>query len=235
MNKKERKLACATALQSAASDMLVVESFEGLTGVSTKGLVASLAAMGIEEVRRRPLAPLSCPPLPAIGRTGSVSRLARGGRKPHLTTSSSIAVLLLHQTTWPRLPSPPPAPRPLYPRAGREGAADCERGQRDGVPVGPQRAHPGHQHRQRSAGAPSPPPLAACCVRTTGSRRALPTRSGVLHRRGGWAPERAARWSPSASCPRTAVPQVYDVLNADRIVVEQSALAYLNEWFGGEQ
>jgi ribosomal protein L4 len=27
--------------------------------------------------------------------------------------------------------------------------------------------------------------------------------------------------------------QVYDVLNADRIVVEQAALAYINSWFGG--
>ena len=29
--------------------------------------------------------------------------------------------------------------------------------------------------------------------------------------------------------------QVYDVLNADHILVEQGALAYLNEWFGGEE
>lgn len=29
--------------------------------------------------------------------------------------------------------------------------------------------------------------------------------------------------------------QVYDVLNADRVIVEKAALAYLNEWFGGEQ
>lgn len=29
--------------------------------------------------------------------------------------------------------------------------------------------------------------------------------------------------------------QVYDVLNADRIVVEKSALAYLNEWFGANE
>lgn len=28
--------------------------------------------------------------------------------------------------------------------------------------------------------------------------------------------------------------QVYDVLNADRIIVEQAALAYINEWFGAE-
>lgn len=36
--------------------------------------------------------------------------------------------------------------------------------------------------------------------------------------------------------PLLPVLQVYDVLNADRIVVEQGALAYMNEWFGaGEQ
>ncbi len=29
--------------------------------------------------------------------------------------------------------------------------------------------------------------------------------------------------------------QVYDVLNADKIVVEKGALAYINEWFGGEE
>lgn len=113
MNKKERKLACATALQSAASDMLVVESFEGLTGVSTKGLVASLAAMGIEEVRRRPLAPLSCPPLPASGRTDSAARLAWGGHKPCPTASSNLAVLLLHKHQ-PR-PRHPHLPRTAFP------------------------------------------------------------------------------------------------------------------------
>ena len=35
--------------------------------------------------------------------------------------------------------------------------------------------------------------------------------------------------------PHSRAPQVYDVLNADRIVVEQSALAYLNKWFDESQ
>lgn len=41
----------------------------------------------------------------------------------------------------------------------------------------------------------------------------------------------------SFCCPHfPAWPQVYDVLNADRIVVEKAALAYINEWFSaGEQ
>lgn len=37
---------------------------------------------------------------------------------------------------------------------------------------------------------------------------------------------------PSSHSPSA---QVYDVLNADRVIVEKAALAYLNEWFGGEQ
>lgn len=50
--------------------------------------------------------------------------------------------------------------------------------------------------------------------------------------------------TPPAGCPHQPttlpppprLPQVYDVLNADKIIVEKAALAYLNEWFGaGEQ
>lgn len=60
MNKKERKLALATALQSAAGDMIVCEDFGALEVVSTKGLLANLAAMGVQEVRRLPLLLLEC-------------------------------------------------------------------------------------------------------------------------------------------------------------------------------
>ena len=53
----------------------------------------------------------------------------------------------------------------------------------------------------------------------------------------------ASSASSPAACLLSASPlpfpppaaQVYDVLNADVIVVEKSALAYLNEWFGGEE
>lgn len=52
MNKKERRLALATALQSAAADMLVVPNFGALQVASTKALLAVLAAVGVQEVRR---------------------------------------------------------------------------------------------------------------------------------------------------------------------------------------
>jgi len=48
MNKKERKLALATALQSAACDMLVCDDFSVLDTVKTQALVAGLAAMGVD-------------------------------------------------------------------------------------------------------------------------------------------------------------------------------------------
>jgi large subunit ribosomal protein L4 len=44
MNKKERRLALATALQSAAADVTVVESLEGkVSDKKTKSLIALLA------------------------------------------------------------------------------------------------------------------------------------------------------------------------------------------------
>jgi large subunit ribosomal protein L4 len=47
MNKKERRLALATALQSAAGDMLVVEDLAGkLPAAKTKNLVALLQQVG---------------------------------------------------------------------------------------------------------------------------------------------------------------------------------------------
>lgn len=48
MNKKERKLACATALQSAAADMIVCDDFSALEQVKTALLVAGLGAMGAD-------------------------------------------------------------------------------------------------------------------------------------------------------------------------------------------
>ena len=49
MNKKERRLALATALQSASSDVVVVESFAGqVADKKTKSLLALL-----QKVRRR--------------------------------------------------------------------------------------------------------------------------------------------------------------------------------------
>lgn len=49
MNKKEKRLALATALQSAAGDMVVVEDFAGaFNEIKTKSLVEKLAAIGAD-------------------------------------------------------------------------------------------------------------------------------------------------------------------------------------------
>lgn len=49
MNKKERRLALATALQSAAADMIVVEDFAGnFSEVKTKALVEKLGNVGVD-------------------------------------------------------------------------------------------------------------------------------------------------------------------------------------------
>lgn len=47
MNKKERRLAFGTALQSAAEDILVCEDLEGKFDGKTKALVQTLATMGV--------------------------------------------------------------------------------------------------------------------------------------------------------------------------------------------
>lgn len=50
MNKKERRLALATALQSASSDILVVESLAGqVQDKKTKSLLALLAKVGVTQ------------------------------------------------------------------------------------------------------------------------------------------------------------------------------------------
>ena len=47
MNKKEKRLALATAIQSAAAEMIVVEDFaQGMSEVKTKGLVDTLEKVG---------------------------------------------------------------------------------------------------------------------------------------------------------------------------------------------
>ncbi|KXZ46544.1 hypothetical protein GPECTOR_42g751 [Gonium pectorale] len=56
MNKKERRLALATALQSAAADITVVESLEGkLQDTKTKSMVALLAKLGADVMARKVL------------------------------------------------------------------------------------------------------------------------------------------------------------------------------------
>jgi large subunit ribosomal protein L4 len=53
MNKKERRLALATALQSAAADIMVVDSFEGAcSDKKTKTLLATLGKLGVSPERK---------------------------------------------------------------------------------------------------------------------------------------------------------------------------------------
>ena len=60
MNKKEKRLAFATALQSAAGDMVVVEDFTGkFEEVKTKSLVEKLAAIGADVYTEKTLLILS--------------------------------------------------------------------------------------------------------------------------------------------------------------------------------
>jgi large subunit ribosomal protein L4 len=56
MNKKERRLAMATALQSAAADIVVVEDFAGaFNEVKTSALVSKLKAVGVDPSEHKTL------------------------------------------------------------------------------------------------------------------------------------------------------------------------------------
>mmetsp|Transcript_11170 Transcript_11170/g.31209 ORF Transcript_11170/g.31209 Transcript_11170/m.31209 type:complete len:175 (+) Transcript_11170:205-729(+) len=56
MNKKEKRLALATAIQSAAADMIVVEDFaQAMSEVKTKSLVAKLEAVGANPTEEKTL------------------------------------------------------------------------------------------------------------------------------------------------------------------------------------
>eukprot|EP00210_Caulerpa_lentillifera_P000890 g861.t1 len=50
MNKKERRLAFATAFQSAAEDLIIIESLQGkFSDIKTKSVVAALERLGIDQ------------------------------------------------------------------------------------------------------------------------------------------------------------------------------------------
>jgi len=60
MNKKEKRLALSTALQSAAADMIVVDGFaEEFAEIKTKSLVEKLAALGIDIYNEKALVVLN--------------------------------------------------------------------------------------------------------------------------------------------------------------------------------
>lgn len=264
MNKKERKLALATALQSAAADMLVVDSFEGLAGVSTKGLVAALAAVGIEEVRRCTAAAApdnTALPLLRGNAAAAWPPAAFGPASAHMRGMCGQADCV----PWPHFTS-------------------CPRGVGDGLGST-------HQHHITHCWTPPPPKhreqgekvllivneanqnvylsgrnVPTLAINTAHAVQVRRRRRPLLlvltwHVQVAWcwcrhahscqrsSAGRGCRRGPPALSPtcisvqhpdlpppyRCVVSQVYDVLNADRIVVEQAGLAYLNEWFGGEQ
>jgi large subunit ribosomal protein L4 len=55
MNKKEKKLAMATALQSAASDMTVLDAIPSIEGRKTKSLVSLLKNVGVDVMETKTL------------------------------------------------------------------------------------------------------------------------------------------------------------------------------------
>lgn len=62
MNKKEKRLALATAIQSAAEDMIVVEDFAGqMSEVKTKNLLSQLEAVGANPMEEKTLLILNEP------------------------------------------------------------------------------------------------------------------------------------------------------------------------------
>jgi len=62
MNKKEKRLALATALQSAAQDMVVVDDFSAdFSEIKTKSLISKLEAVGASPVDEKTLLILNEP------------------------------------------------------------------------------------------------------------------------------------------------------------------------------
>ena len=187
MNKKERKLACATALQSAAADMLVCDDFGALEAVSTKGLVASLAAMGVQEGEKVLL----------VVNEANEKLYLSGRNLPTLAINTANAVQV---------------------RAGAVGVAVWEGSMGS---MGSGACGWSGTHRV---------PAVLLVLEAAGVLLVRRLSPGCSH-----------CWPCLPCChhathtPHSRTPQVYDVLNADRIVVEQSALAYLNEWFGESQ
>lgn len=86
MNKKERRLALATALQSAADDMVVVDSVAAAAADGkTKSLVAALEAVGASPMEEKVLL--------VVGETDEmVMRAGRNIAKLAINTASAIKV-----------------------------------------------------------------------------------------------------------------------------------------------
>ncbi|GFR45745.1 hypothetical protein Agub_g7161 [Astrephomene gubernaculifera] len=87
MNKKERRLAMATALQSAAPDMIVIDSLEGqLEDKKTKSMVSLLERVGVDVMERKVL-------LITKSERPNATLAGRNIAKLAMNTSSTIKVL----------------------------------------------------------------------------------------------------------------------------------------------
>lgn len=91
MNKKERRLAMATAIQSAAADMVVVESMDGqIADRKTKTLLAALEKVGADPMAQKVL-------LITKAANDNVVMAGRNIAKLSINTASSIGILdVLH-------------------------------------------------------------------------------------------------------------------------------------------
>lgn len=86
MNKKERRLALATALQSAAADMIVVEGLAGqVEDCKTKSLLAALSKVGVNPMEQKVL-------LITKDATKSITLAGRNVEKLYLNHADAIKV-----------------------------------------------------------------------------------------------------------------------------------------------
>jgi large subunit ribosomal protein L4 len=86
MNKKERRLAMATAMQSAAVDTIVVESFESLKeNMKTKLLVGLLKNVGVDVMREHTL-------IVSASKDEAVERAGKNVAKLRINTADALQI-----------------------------------------------------------------------------------------------------------------------------------------------
>jgi hypothetical protein len=185
MNKKERRLAMATALQSAAVDTIVVEDFAGkFEEVKTKLLLEKLANVGVGEVRDRK------------SQAGSSKGWAWGG------------LVVTIGFPWRR-------------GSGRDGGGDVLQLVQAILSCCTYTyAHRKEKHMSahfaKFSISPCPQDEKVLLILAEDNARVMLSARNVQR---------------VAINLATAV-QVYDVCNADKIVIEKSALAFINDFFG---
>lgn len=96
MNKKERRLAMATALQSAADHIVVVDSFEAMEGHKTKTLVSALSKLGADAMSERVV----------LVTKDSNNQVALAGRNVEKLTVATLASLTIFDVLSAKKASP---------------------------------------------------------------------------------------------------------------------------------